>query len=220
MRNIGRTIIMQYLHSPSLLALIHGFNAAMDPEDWLQEFYRRVFDVDTAEGWGLDVWGRIVAIERTLEIEGSDWLPLGFRGQDCANFGHGPFYNKTVSNNYVLQDNAYRLLIMLKAASNITDGTLASLNSIIGRLFTDQGRSAVVHVGTMKIRFLFYFSLEPFQRSLLLREDVPPKPAGVGYDIYEVSPQRTFGFLGTGGRNFNHGIFQPKGPQDGYTVNP
>ena len=219
MRDIEKTIIMQYLHSPALLGLIRGFNAAIDPEAWLQAFYAKVFDVDTAEGWGLDVWGRIVAIERTLEIEGSDWLPFGFKGQTCANFGHGPFYNRSVSNNFILQDNAYRLLIMLKAASNITDGTLPSLNNIIARLFEGQGRAAVVHTGTMKIRFIFYFNLEPFQRAWLLCDDVPPKPAGVGYDVYEVRPEITFGFRGTGGRNFNHGIFQPKGPQDGYTVN-
>ena len=54
---------------------------------------------------------------------------------------------------------------------------------------------------------------------LLLRDDVPPKPAGVGYDVYQVIPKHTFGFAGSGGQNFNNGVFQPYGgPVDAYSL--
>lgn len=219
MRNIEETVSSQYQTSPSLLALVRGFNGLIDPETWIQDFYKRVFNVYTAEGWGLDVWGQIVAIKRSLELEGPDWKVFGFKGQDCTNFNNGPFYNRQVTNTYVLQDNSYRLLIMCKAASNITDGTLADLNKIVNNIFKEQGRAVVLHIGTMKIRFLLYFHLTYANRALLLRDDVPPKPAGVGFDIYEIKPPITFGFKGTGGANFNRGVFQLRGPQDAYTVN-
>ena len=107
----------------------------------------------------------------------------------------------------------------MKAASNITDGSLLDLNKIVHWLFSDRGHIAVVHVGTMKIRYVIGFKLQPYERALLLRDDVPPKPAGVGYDVYQVIPKHTWGFAGSGGRNFNNGVFQPYGgPVDAYSL--
>ena len=75
----------------------------------------------------------------------------------------------------------------------------------------------VLHVGTMHIRYLVEFRLLPYQRALILRDDVPPKPAGVGYDIFEV-PYPAFGFAGSGLHPFNQGTFVPGGPVDAYTL--
>ena len=149
----------------------------------------------------------------------TDIKPFGFTGSNLSNFGHGPFAYESKSNTFVLQDNAYRLLIWMKAASNITDGSLLDINKIVHWLFSARGHIAVVHVGTMKIRYVIGFKLQPYERALLLRDDVPPKPAGVGYDVYQVIPKHTFGFAGSGGQNFNNGVFQPYGgPVDAYPL--
>ena len=213
MRDIAKTVIMQYQHSPRLLALIEAFNAAIDPEPWLQEFFARVFDPATAESWGLDVWGRIVAASRTIPYMGSDWLPLGFLGQTCANFGHGAFYSGQAASSVTLADNAYRALIFFKAAANISNGTLPTLNRLLATFFADRGNIQVIHVGTMRLRVVAYFALRPWEMSILALDDYTPIPAGVGYELYTVNPPRVFGFKGTGGQNFGHGHFQPQGPQ-------
>ena len=62
MRDITRTIITQYQHSPRLLSLIRSFHDRIDPAPATRDFYAKVFDPATAEGWGLDAWGVIVAI--------------------------------------------------------------------------------------------------------------------------------------------------------------
>lgn len=218
MRDIDATVLSQYLHSPAIMTLIRSFNTAIDPEAWIADFVTKVMAVETAESWGLDVWGRIVAIERTIQLQGSAWLPIGFAGQTCGNFGNSNFFSPTASNVYVLQDNAYRLLILMKAASNITNGSLQDINRIVSTLFADRGAVSVVHVGTMHLRFVVEFAMQPFEKALLLREDVPPKPAGVGFDVYQILPAVTFGFAGQRCTNFYNGIFSPYEVENGYTT--
>lgn len=118
----------------------------------------------------------------------------------------------------MLQDNAYRLLIMMKASSNVTNGSLQDINRIVSTLFADRGEVSVVHVGTMHRCFVVEFAMQPFEKALLLREDVPPKPAGVGFDVYQILPAVTFGFAGQRCTNFYNGIFSPYEVENGYTT--
>ena len=85
-------------------------------------------------------------------------------------------------------------------------------------MYGSRGTVCVIHVGTMRIRFFFDFYLQPFERALIARDDVPPKPAGVGFDLYEVNRAETFGFDGSGLQPFDQGNFAPGGPQDAYSL--
>lgn len=216
MKNWRATVLSQYDNSARMLALMEGFNAHVDPASDIDAFYQAVFDPRTATGWGLDVWGRIVGVGRLITLEGSSQA-FGFYGSGLLPFGQAPFWSDNATNNYLLADEAFRLLIFMKAAINITDGTLSSLNRIMAGFFADRGAAMVLHVGTMKIRFLFRFQLEPYERALLSQESVTPKPAGVGFDVYEV-PVETFGFFGSGLMPFGQGTFVQGDPQDAYSV--
>lgn len=68
MREFDRTIISQYSNSATLTQLITNLNTYIDPNANLQRFYDLIWNVDTAVGYGLDVWGRIVGIARFLKI--------------------------------------------------------------------------------------------------------------------------------------------------------
>lgn len=217
MRDWRRTVISQYDNSPRLLALLTGENTAIDPAADIQDFYAAVFDPRTATGWGLDCWGQIVGIGRHLELEGTD-AAFGFAGSGLQPFDQGTFWSRSATSYYRLTDEAYRQLIFFKAAINISDGTLASLNQILHRMFGARGTVCVLHVGTMRIRFFFDFYLSPWERALLAREDVPPKPAGVSFDVYEIRRVDTFGFLGSDLQPFGQGNFAIGGPRDAYSV--
>lgn len=216
MKNWRETILSQFDNSPRLLALLSAFDEQVDPAPAIDAFYAAVFDPRTAFGWGLDVWGRIVGVERIIELAG---IPdaFGFDGSDLMPFGQGPFYSEQATTTYTLGDDTYRLLIFCKAAINISDGTLADLNRIMQWLLGDRGSVAVLHTGTMQIRFLFRFSLLPYEQALLTRDDVPPKPAGVGYDVYAV-PKDTFGFFGSGLMPFGQGAFVKGGAVNAYSL--
>lgn len=211
MKNWRATILSQYDNSPRLLALVEGFNAHIDPERDIDAFYAQVFDPRTATGWGLDVWGRIVAVDRAVTLAGNPGA-FGFDGSGLMPFGEGPFWNANATTTHVLADEAFRLLIFMKAAINITDGTLASLNRILHRFFAERGPVMALHTGTMHMRLVFCFMLKTYERAILAKADMTPIPAGVGYELYDV-PRATFGFAGSGLMPFGEGAFVSRAPQ-------
>lgn len=219
MKTWRETILSQYANSPRLMALIEAFDARVDPAAGIDSFYEEVFDPRTAGNWGLDVWGRIVDIERTIALEHSTAV-FGFQGSGLPPFGQAPFDSDQAGGTFALTEEPFRKLIFFKAGVNISDGSMRSLNRIIHTMFTDRGRAMAIHVGTMKIRFFFDFYLQPYEAALIRREDVPPKPAGVGFDIYQVKRAETFGFAGSGLQPFSQGNFVKGVPEDAYSGNP
>ncbi len=57
MRNVKDTILTQYADSQKLRSLIETFNAALDLNEFTEEFITSVWDISTADTYGLDVWG-------------------------------------------------------------------------------------------------------------------------------------------------------------------
>lgn len=210
------TILSQYEHAPRLLGVAKTMGDGLDVSPGVARFAREVMDIQTAGTWGLDVWGRILGISRTIVLSGDDEV-LGFVGSDLQPFNVGTFYQPRITQAYTLGDDAFRLLLMLKAAANISDTSVPSLNKLLQFLFADRGNAYVLEVGTMRIRFVFEFDLQPFERALILRQDVPPKPAGVGYELFTLA-YPAFGFAGSGLHPFNQGTFAQGGPVDAYSV--
>jgi len=71
--NYWQTIISQYANSPILTQLIANIDSYLDQTQNLDSFYDLIWNVDTAQGYGLDVWGRIVGVNRTLEVPVGNW---------------------------------------------------------------------------------------------------------------------------------------------------
>ena len=206
MRTVEETILSQYASSPVLCRLIHGMNAYIDPAADIERFYDQVFNIHSARTWGLDNWGRILVIGREIEID-EDKDVLGFLGQELPPFNQGTFNNSGVSNVWRLEDEPYRQLLLLKAMANIADCSIPCLNRLLNNFFHGRGPVYVLKTGTMQLRYIFEFWLEPFERSLMRREDIPPRPAGVGYDWWEIPPAETFGFHHSNLQPFNQGVF-------------
>ncbi len=91
MINVERTVISQYGQSPTIRALIDSMNDSIDPRADLDAFYRAYWNVDTATGPGLDIWGRIVGVRRLLRVDGGTDPIVGF---DTGNI---PYDWKTMS---------------------------------------------------------------------------------------------------------------------------
>lgn len=176
------TIISQYANSPAITSIILAFNAAMDQTENLDNFYDFMWNVETAQGYGLDVWGRIVGVSRTLELQAGKFF--GFEqavGEFIAGFSQGaPFFSgTTVNNNYVLSDDDYRTLILAKAFANICDGSITSLNKLALSLFPGQGNAYVTNGQDMSIAYNFEFALSPVQEAIVLNSGVLPVPGGM-----------------------------------------
>jgi hypothetical protein len=72
-----RTVISQYANSPTLRQLIYKMDEYINPDADFDAFYDYVWNVETAQGFGLDIWGRIVGVGRMLTIPGNETF-LGY----------------------------------------------------------------------------------------------------------------------------------------------
>ena len=204
-----RTIQSQYGASPHIIGIVEAAAKQLDPTGDIQTFYDKVFNPLTAEGVGLDIWGRIVGASRYLPVDNEDFF--GFYGSLLNPFNQAPFFNDGDTNLFRLTDDAFRTLIFLKAAANIGNATLPSIKSILTALFDDP--VLVMNIGEMKVRIVFEFYLTPYQRALFSEYGVLNLGGGVGYEYYQIDPAQTFGFNGSGLQPFGQGVFQPYGIQ-------
>lgn len=179
--DVWATIINQYANSPILTGMIVSFNEAMDQTGNFDSLYDMIWNILTAQGFGLDVLGRIVGVERTLTIPGSaQYLGFGEAGSSWTGFGQGGFYSGGgLSPNLVLSDDQFRLLILAKAAGNISDGSIPSLNAIMMALFPNRGDAYVRDHLDMSMALHFTFPLTPVELAIVLQSGVLPIPAGV-----------------------------------------
>lgn len=184
----------QYASSPTIQQLVADRQNYFSPT-WQDQFYNVVWNVDTAQGFGLDIWGRIVGVGRNIQIPNVNYF--GFTtspAQSWQPFNQGSFYTgPAVTQTFTLADEAYRVLILTKALSNIADTTSPGLNRVLQNLFAGRGRCWVNDLGSMAIRFVFDFALEPWEQSVLTYGGVIPRPAGVSATIAQIPPM-TFGF--------------------------
>lgn len=199
-----RTVISQYANSPTLRQLIRNMDEYINPDTDFDAFYDFVWNVETAQGFGLDIWGRIVDIGRMLTIPG-DATYLGY--EEAASwqpFNQAPFYaGIQQTQTYRLADDAYRKLILVKALANISDCTSPSLNRLLSNLFAGRGRCYVSDTGNMEFRYVFEFALEPYEIAILTQSGAIPKPAAVLANVLQVDLPTTFGF--------NEALMQPFG---------
>jgi hypothetical protein len=191
--DIEKTIISQYANSPTLIGLIKGMNEYIDPRSDIDQFYDYVWNVDTAVGFGLDIWGRIVGVGRYLTIPGE--IPtFGFYEAEMSPFDSDSFYDgAATSSTYRLEDEAYRRLILFKALSNIIQPNAFSINQLLQNMFEGRGRCYVNDLGNMTMQLTFEFDLEPFEDAIVRLSNAIPRPAGVKLLIND-DAESYFGF--------------------------
>lgn len=188
MRDYTAPIISQYRSSPILTTILSNLNQNLDPTADLTNFYNTIWNVATATGYGLDVWGRIVGVTRYLNVPNT-FSFFGFNGGPGVPFGAGVFYTGGgggATTQVTLTDDAFRTLILLKARANITNCSAQSLNVLLAGLFGAKGRCYVDDsAGGMTFVFVFKFFLSPEDFSILSQSGVLPRPAGVSYSILQ-----------------------------------
>lgn len=208
MQNVEQTLISQYSESATIVQIVKDMDAWIDPSADIQAFYDYVFNVETAQGFGLDYWGKIVGIGRNLLIN-TDGPYLGFKEANSkTTFADGVFYNpSSQTQTYSLPDDSYRKLIYVKALSNISSTNAAALNQLLKNLFADRGRAYVNDLGGMEMRYTFEFDLTPVELAIVQNSGAIPRPAGVSVKMINIQPSATFGFAGTGSATFGEGSF-------------
>jgi hypothetical protein len=171
MRDVEKTILSQFGNSAAITALIRNMNGYIDPRADIDGFFDTVWNIETAEGFGLDIWGRIVG------------LPTGRY-----------IYTNPVT---VLLDDPFRRLILIKALSNISITTSPSFNQLLNNFFAGRGRCYVSDQGAMQMRYTFEFPLENYEIVIMSNPEIFLRPAGVQVGILVITLP-AFGFSEAG----------------------
>jgi hypothetical protein len=211
--DVWKTIISQYANSPILTRLIENIFAYLDQTKNFDDFFDLIWNIDTAQGYGLDVWGRIVGVNRVLQVSVDSWFGFDEALPGAFTFGQGPFYSGApLTSNFALSDQAYRQLILAKAAANITNGSIPAINQILLSLFPHRGNCYVTEgqdAGTwfgfaesinasgfnqaafysgqaitrMTMAYVFTFGLTPVELAIVQNSGVLPKSTGVAATV-------------------------------------
>lgn len=207
--HIDETIQSQYASSPHIMALVRGYYEMINPRSDLELFYNKVFNLETAEGAGLDIWGRIVGISRSSEMVTEVGVPhLGFKTQadsSSVGFDLAPWYHGAQKLKFKLSDDAFRLFIKTKAMANISNGSLADLNRLLQELLP-HCRVSITRIAPMHLKLICSGPLKDYEYNMLLKGDLPPIPAGVTIDM-EINNAVYFGFTADSNTGFNNGPF-------------
>lgn len=179
----------QYSASARILVLAASYQLRIDPYADMQLFYEKMFNIYTAEGFGLDNWGVILQMPRLIT-------------------------DPDTGVSFLLEDENYRLLLLYKAMANISASDAATQNRLLAALINTGiggfGNAAyVLQVDTMVIRWVFEDFLDDVQLAVFKVAGTLARGAGVGWELYAVNPAQVFGFDGGDWQPFNQAPFAP-----------
>lgn len=176
--NIEVTMLSQYANSPVISTLKHFAKQWFDPTANIQAFYAMVWNLASAQGFGLDIWGRILRVSRYLQIPNQQQY-FGFAGALGAPFGVAPFYiGGSSSSTYQLPDALYLTLLIAKAFVNLARVSIPALNQLSQMVF-GTGAMCVLDLGTMQMAYVFAATPSAVNSAIVESSGVFPYPTGV-----------------------------------------
>lgn len=202
---LKKTVMKQYSNSATLLALLADFDQWVDMSQFSAEFLLNVWDISTAQGFGLDIWGRILGQSRFIQIAQTPGDNFGFNinahpGTQWQPWSQAPWYGGAAAGTtaFPLQDTYYRQLLMVKAAANIATSDCPSINALMRAMFGNRGRCYVGYdpLNPMHIGYHFEFFPTAVEKSII-QSGLFPQPAGTTATyIYKTLTYNPFGFAG------------------------
>lgn len=186
----------QYSASTRIISILESCREHILPDADIVSFFDNIFNIETASGYGLDIWGNIIGVSRFV-----------------------PDYQDSTTI-YTLTDEQYRTVLFYKAGANIMDATLYSLNYLLKKLYPDYRcfvRNANNYVNDdgryydsnpMEIEYVFIDTdLSDLEKSIFSLVGAFGKGAGVHFNLSEYSYDEIFGFYGSNLQPFDQGVF-------------
>lgn len=193
--DLGRAILWQYDKAVRLQSLISAKQAWYEAEHsaFWTDWQRDVFDLRTANDFGLSVWARILNVPLLAIAPGTGIRDVFGFGADNLNFDNGNF-GRDISAALSLTTAQRRLALRLRFYQLTTRGTVPEVNAFLAYLFGDQGDVYVLDSLNMTdATYVFTFVPDPSVTFVLQQFDLLPRPAGVGVRIL-INSGDQFGF--------------------------
>lgn len=181
------SIIWQYDNAPNLQSLINQkndwYNANV--EQFWQDIITNFLNINTANDWGLGLWGNILQVSRTINVNGQLTT---------------------------LSTEMYRRLILGKLNLIKSNGSVPEINAYLNFIFQDKKTStslgAIVRDNQdMTVYYILNFEPTDEEMALINSRTFLPTPAGVQDKIYILEEYKIFGFYNTGFQPFGQAPF-------------
>lgn len=201
--NIKSVILWQYEEAVRYKGIIDVIQKGYDrlQSDFWEKWYQDIFNIDTANDFGLYIWSLILQTPVQFDFKSSSKTAFGFETErknfkSPTNFGNknGGFVNFTTEQK--------RLIIRCRYFQITNKPTVDNINTFLKNNFwKDDNRVYVMDNFEMEwITYSFFYQPNAFLDFLLNQANILPRPAGVGVKILIFS-KTAFGF-GENRKNF------------------
>lgn len=192
--------------SPNLRALLEQYQVwyTENHSQFWVDWERDVFNLLTANDFGLNVWSIILDLPLFITVDASpaDYPAWGF-GPFGMNFENGNFARDDAGTQSLTTEQK-RQLLRLRMWQLTSSGTMPDINKALRDVF---GAGAYALDGKdMTITYIFLGVLPKAMLSLIQRYDIVPRPSGVKARFI-IKPRIGFGF-GPDDTNFNQQFSQ------------
>jgi hypothetical protein len=167
-----------------------------------QDWYNNVFNLDTANEFGLSVWATILNLPGLYIPNQAGIDRFGF-GDNNLNFDRGTFSPSASGVSLSLSE--YRLALKLRYFNLITRGAIPEINEFLDYAFRDFGKVYALDGLNMTMSYVFTFPISQRLLDILKALELMPRPAAVQLN-YSVLTRESFGF-GEVNLNFERGTF-------------
>lgn len=201
-----RSLLWQYDRAAAIRSLAEAKQAFYEAKaaGFWNDWYTDVFDLRTANSFGLSVWALILDLPLAFDIPASGSVPFGFDPHG-SNFDNSNFGSDAPTANPLTVEQR-RLALRLRYFQLTTNATVASINEFLAALFGDQGRAYVVDGQDMTAAYVFEFIPDPMLFMVITSLDLLPRPAGVKVTVLTSADGDGFGFTDYG-QPFDQGSF-------------
>jgi hypothetical protein len=208
---LDSSLLWQYNDAESLQSLIEQKQTWYNDnqEQFWTDWYNDVFNLQTANEFGLSVWSIILNLPYFISDAGIPEINWGF-GVNNKNFNNGNFQSQATNIN--LTTDQQRLMLQLRYYQLTSRGDIVRINEALNTIFPAAfgvGNTCyVIDDLDMTISYVFTFDVPQDVRQVLVQYDLLPRSAGVGIK-YRVLSDDIWGF-GVNNKNFNNGGFEPQ----------
>lgn len=224
--NLLEALLWQYNKAPVLQSILQQkqtWYTVNQTQFWI-DWYNNVFNLLTANSFGLAVWARILNVPLYINYDpepaGTPFWGFNTPGMTTGNvnFGNGNFASR--GDTIFLTAEEQRFILRLRYYQLTSRQSPTEINIFLDYLLRTSalpsqnfGRIYVEDNFDMTMRYRFTFTPSPVFLQVLIDLDVLPRPAGVQLLSPIITTYVAFGFNTpgntTGNQNFGNGNFVP-----------
>lgn len=176
--NLLQCLLWQYNDAAKLQSLVQSKQAWYDAsqEGFWTAWIRDVFDLTTANDFGLSVWAIILGVPLAIVPQSQLVKPLWGYGPDDVGYTQGNFAAANIIS--ALTTEQRRLVLRLRYFQLTTRATVPEVNAFLAQVF-GPGQVYVRTAGPMQIEYHFATPPSSAVELVLSQFDILPRPAGV-----------------------------------------